>query len=490
MPEFAFDNSYVKLGNAFYALQAPTPVPEPSLIKLNSAFAEQLGLPVDEMQSDAGLQILSGNKTPEGAAPMATAYAGHQFGGWVPRLGDGRAVLLGEVLDRHGERFDIQLKGAGRTPFSRHGDGRAPIGPVLREYLISEAMHALGIPTTRALAAVRTGTVVHREENEPGAILTRVAQSHIRVGTFQYFAAQREHELIKQLAMHVIQRHYPHAADANNPFLALLEEVCRAQASLVAKWQSVGFIHGVMNTDNASVAGLTIDYGPCAFMDAYDPAKVYSSIDHAGRYAYQNQPGIAQWNMANLAQCLLPWIDSDSEKAVAQAQDVIDQFPDIYEAFYQACFRRKLGLQQSQTEDSELIGSLLTLMQKASADFTQVFRSLANGTSDTMLALLCNDNANSQHDIKQWMAAWSQRCNQEDTSQVERTKLMQSANPAYVPRNHQIEHMIAEAKQNRDQPFEALLETLMNPYQEQPGKERFALAPLKEEEVLATFCGT
>ena len=323
---FAFDNTYARLPERFYARLAPVPVAQPRLVKLNQALAERLGLDPEALRSPEGLAVLAGNRVPEGAAPLAMAYAGHQFGGFVPQLGDGRAILLGEVLDPAGERFDIQLKGSGRTPFSRGGDGRAWLGPVLREYILSEAMQALGIPTTRSLAAVATGEPVYRETALPGAVLTRVARSHVRIGTFEYFHARRDTEALRHLADYVIARHYPESKESERPYLALLEAVIERQAGLVAQWLDVGFIHGVMNTDNMSITGETIDYGPCAFMDAYHPGRVYSSIDHGGRYAYGNQPRIAQWNLARLAQSLLPLLDADEGRAVADAQTAIDGF--------------------------------------------------------------------------------------------------------------------------------------------------------------------
>jgi uncharacterized protein YdiU (UPF0061 family) len=342
---FAFDNSYARLPERFFARQAPVPVAQPRLIKLNEALAEQLGLDTAVLGSPEGLAMLAGNQVPAGADPLAMAYAGHQFGGFVPRLGDGRALLLGEILDPNGERFDIQLKGSGRTPFSRGGDGRAWVGPVLREYILSEAMQALGIPTTRSLAAVATGEPVLREAGPlPGAVLTRVARGHVRVGTFEYFQARQDTDSLRQLADYVMARHYPEALASDQPYRALLVAVVARQAELVARWLGVGFIHGVMNTDNMSIAGETIDYGPCAFMDAYHPGQVYSSIDHGGRYAYGNQPQIAQWNLARLAQALLPLLDPDQDQAVAQAQAVIDGFGPCFEQAYLVCFRAKLGL--------------------------------------------------------------------------------------------------------------------------------------------------
>src|ERR687893_1897549 len=346
-----FDNTYARLPERFFARVAPTPVRAPRLVRVNAPLATQLGLDPEWVASEEGVAVLAGNHVAETAEPIATAYAGHQFGNFVPQLGDGRAILLGELIDRAGERRDLQLKGAGRTPFSRGGDGRASLGPVLREYVVSEAMAALGVPTTRALAAVTTGETVIRETVLPGAILTRVASSHIRVGTFQFFASRGDAEGVRLLADHVIARHYPEAARAEKPYRALLDAVVRAQAELIARWMLVGFIHGVMNTDNMSVAGETIDYGPCAFIDAYDPAAVFSSIDSFGRYAYGNQPNIAKWNLARLAETLLPLLAEGEEAAIAQAHEALDAFAPAFEAAYHAGLRKKLGLFTEADED-------------------------------------------------------------------------------------------------------------------------------------------
>src|SRR5437588_543388 len=346
-----FDNSYARLAERFYARLAPTPVAAPRLVKLNTALAAELGLDAGQLASPQGVEVLAGNRIAPGSQPIALAYAGHQFGNFVPQLGDGRAILLGEVLDKDGVRRDIQLKGSGPTPFSRRGDGRAALGPVLREYIVSEAMAALGIPTTRALAAVTTGEMVWRETPLPGAVLTRVASSHIRVGTFQFFAAQGDLDAIRRLADHVIARHYPEAVDAANRYRTLLDLVISRQAALIAKWQLVGFIHGVMNTDNMSIAGETIDYGPCAFMDVYHPGTVFSSIDQMGRYAYRNQPRIAQWNLARFAECLLPLLAQSEDAGLQQAQEALDAFAPHFEAAYTSGLRRKLGLHEERPGD-------------------------------------------------------------------------------------------------------------------------------------------
>jgi uncharacterized protein YdiU (UPF0061 family) len=408
---FAFDNTYARLPDRFFARLAPVPVAHPRLVKLNEALAGQLGLDPEALRSPEGLAMLAGNRVPEGAAPLAMAYAGHQFGGFVPQLGDGRAILLGEILDPAGERFDIQLKGSGRTPFSRGGDGRAWLGPVLREYILSEAMHALGIPTTRSLAAVATGEAVFRESALPGAVLVRVARGHVRVGTFEYFAARQDTDALRHLADYVVARHYPEAKASDRPYRAFLDAVIARQAQLVARWLGVGFIHGVMNTDNMSIAGETIDYGPCAFMDAFHPGRVYSSIDHHGRYAYGNQPRIAQWNLARLAQSLLPLLDDEPDKAIEEAQGPIDGFPERFEHAYLACFRAKLGLLEAHEGDAELIDSLLQEMSETGADFTNTFRALcdaAEGTEGPFRGQLGENAA-----LDAWLARWHARLAQE-----------------------------------------------------------------------------
>src|SRR5690348_2845098 len=379
---FPFQNSYTALPANFFARVAPTPVDKPRLIKLNRALARHLGLDPEMLETPEGAEILAGKTLPAGADPIAMAYAGHQFGHFVPQLGDGRAILLGEVIDKDGVRRDIQLKGSGRTPFSRRGDGRAALGPVLREYIVSEAMFALGIPTTRSLAAVITGESVVRETMLPGAVLTRVASSHIRVGTFQYFAARQDSDALRRLADHVIARHYPHLAGVERPYHALLEAVIARQADLVARWLHIGFIHGVMNTDNTSISGETIDYGPCAFLDHYDPAQVFSSIDEMGRYAYANQPRIALWNLTRLAECLLPLFSDDQEKAIGQAQEILGGFPEQFSTAYQAGLRAKIGLFTARDGDEALVQDLLDAMAQGKADFTLTFRRLGDAALD------------------------------------------------------------------------------------------------------------
>ena len=470
---FAFDNSYARLPGTMHVEVSPTPVSAPRIIIVNEGLAAELGVDPQALTPEVAV----GNVLPPGATPIAQAYAGHQFGNFVPQLGDGRAILLGEVVDRNGRRRDIQLKGSGPTPFSRRADGRAALGPVLREYLVSEAMHALGVPTTRALMAATTGEKVYRETILPGAVLTRVASSHIRVGTFQFFAVRRDLESLKHLVDHVVARHYPALAESDNPALALLDAVIDRQARLIARWMGVGFIHGVMNTDNMAISGETIDFGPCAFMDAYDPVTVFSSIDEYGRYAFANQPPIAQWNLARLAETLLSFIDDDREKAIAVATERIEGFPAIFTSHWLDVFRRKIGLSTSEDGDVDLIEALLDAMRLAGADFTITFRKLANGEEPDGLGA--------------WMPSWRERTARDPQSETERLALMQSANPAYIPRNHLVEEMIQAAVERGDYaPFRRMLGVLSNPYREQDGAERFGEAPGPSEKVYRTFCGT
>src|SRR5476649_1474883 len=412
-PVWPFDNSYARLPDRFYARLAPTPVAAPRLVKLNIALARQLGLDPEVLASPEGVEILAGNRLAGGSQPIALAYAGHQFGHFTPQLGDGRAVLLGEVIDRDGVRRDIQLKGSGPTPFSRRGDGRAALGPVLSEYIVSEAMAVLGIPTTRSLAAVVTGENVIRETLLPGAVLTRVAASHIRVGTFQYFAARSDTEGVRRLADHVIARHYPQAANAERPYRALLEGVIARQADLVARWLLIGFIHGVMNTDNTSISGETIDYGPCAFLDAYDPATVFSSIDEQGRYAYANQPRIALWNLTRLAECLLPLLSDEQDKAIADAQSALGEFAEKFDAAYQAGLRSKLGLFTARDGDAALAQDLLDAMARNQADFTLTFRRLSDAASDPAHDQEARQLFTDPTAYDEWAARWRQRTRDE-----------------------------------------------------------------------------
>ncbi len=482
----SFDNSYARLPARFFASVEPGPVGAPRLIKVNEALARELGLDPDWLSSPQGVAMLAGNQIVEGAEPIAVAYAGHQFGGFSPQLGDGRALLLGEVIDRSGRRRDIQLKGSGPTPFSRRGDGRAALGPVLREYIVSEAMAALGVPTTRALAAVATGEPVRRETLLPGAVLTRVAASHVRIGTFQYFAARGDVAALRLLADHVIARHYPQAVDSEAPCLALLEAVIAAQAALVARWMQIGFIHGVMNTDNMAIAGETLDYGPCAFMDAYDPATVFSAIDEHGRYAYGNQPPIARWNLTRFAEALLPLLADDADRAVALAQQALDGFDGLFQPALLGGFRRKLGLFVEEDGDAPLINGLLDIMKRGRADFTLVFRRLGEHDISACRALFDNPA-----EFDGWESQWRTRLAREVISPAARQAAMMRVNPLYIPRNHRVEAVIEAAVERQDfAPFEDLLAVLARPYDEQPGREDHALPPAPHERVLATFCGT
>ncbi len=489
-PLFPFDNSYARLPDRFYARLAPTPVSAPRLLRLNLPLAAELGLDATALAAPGGVAVLAGNRVPAEAQSLAMAYAGHQFGGFSPQLGDGRAILLGEVIDRQGRRRDIQLKGSGPTPFSRNGDGRAAIGPVLREYIISEAMYRLGIPTTRSLAAVATGDYVFREQPLPGAVLTRVAASHIRVGTFQYFAARGDRDGLQSLADHVIDRHYPEARAAANPYRALLDLVMDRQAKLIAQWMGVGFIHGVMNTDNMTLSGETIDYGPCAFIDTYHPATVFSSIDSQGRYAFANQPRIAQWNLARLAETLLPLFADDSDAALQEAQAAIDAFPTLFEPALTDVMRAKLGLAAKQDGDLALAQDLLERMANGGADFTLVFRRLAGaavpGDGETVLRALFSEPAA----LDPWLVRWRTRLADEPTDPAERHAAMLLANPAIIPRNHRVEEAIAAALANDLGPFERLLAAIDAPFQERPELLVYQEPPKPHEVVQQTFCGT
>jgi serine/tyrosine/threonine adenylyltransferase len=488
---FAFDNSYAALPDRFHARLAPTPVPAPRLIRVNRALAERLGLDADALGSPEGVRFLAGNQVPDGASPIAAAYAGHQFGNFVPQLGDGRAVLLGEVIAPDGARFDIQLKGSGKTPWSRGGDGRAALGPVLREYIVSEAMAALGIPTTRALAAVTTGEGVHRETILPGAVLTRVASSHIRVGTFQYFAARGDQDGVRLLADHVIARHYPEAAAAENPYRALLDGVIARQAALVPKWLLVGFIHGVMNTDNCSIAGETIDYGPCAFMDTYDPATVFSSIDQYGRYAYGNQPRIAVWNLARFAETLLPLLAEGEDKAVEIAQEALAAYGPAFEEGYFGGLRRKIGLATARDGDVTLVNDLLKLMAENQADFTLTFRALCDAAADPGRDALVRAELTDPSAFDNWASRWRWRLGDEAEEPGAIAAAMRGVNPEFIPRNHRVEAALNAAIEREDfAPFEELLDVLSRPFESRPEFAAYTKPPLPDERVLRTFCGT
>jgi uncharacterized protein YdiU (UPF0061 family) len=477
-----FDNSFAQLPANFYTRQALQPVTQPTLIKTNLDLAEQLGVDRTWLLSKDATQVFAGNELLPGADPLATVYAGFQFGNWNPQLGDGRALLLGEVLSNTGQRFDLQLKGSGPTHYSRGGDGRSPLGPVLREYLVSEAMNALGVPTTRALAAVATGDMVYREQPEPGGVLTRVASSHIRFGSFQYFSGGQDPESLRRLADYTIDRHYPDLRASKRPYLGLLEQVIEQVARLIAKWQSIGFIHGVMNTDNMLITGETIDYGPCAFMDTFKQATVYSAIDQQGRYAYQNQPAIAHWNLMTLAQALLPLLHDNQDAAVEQAKATLQTFPDRFDDHYNAHSAVKLGLTPSKVSRA-LFAEFLALLETHELDFTNSFSGLA-GRLESNAPLLATD------DWQQWMAQWQTALQDNDDKPAARHR-MEQANPYVIPRNHLIEHAIQQAysEEGLDQ-FDALLQAVTDPFDPGLARSRFAQAPAHDEIVKRTFCGT
>jgi len=485
-----FDNTYARLPDRFYARVEPTSVRAPRMIQVNHPLAELLGIDAEALDSPEGAAVLAGNLLFQGSEPIALAYAGHQFGNFVPRLGDGRAILLGEIVGRDGKRRDLQLKGSGPTPFSRGGDGRAALGPVLREYLVSEAMAALGVPTTRALAAVLTGDRVHREGPLPGAVLARVASSHLRVGTFQYFDATRDEEGLRALVDYALARHFPDTEGAGNPALALLERVVHAQANLVARWLGVGFVHGVMNTDNTSISGETIDYGPCAFLDETNPKKVFSSIDRNGRYAFMNQPAMAQWNCARLADALLPLVSEDEAEAVVLATARIEAFGKTFRAAYAAVVRAKLGLQAEEDGDASLTEDLFALMTQGAVDYTIFFRTLCDaaesGDDEPIRTLFSASPAPTP-----WLEAWRRRLGRESASAADRASAMRRANPAFIPRNHRIEEAIVAATREDDfAPFHALRRALERPYEDQPELAHLAEPPRPEERVRRTFCGT
>jgi len=488
-PHFNFDNSFARTFEGFFVHCQAAPAVAPKLLQLNHALAEELGLDPVALDSEAGLAIFSGNVTPEGAEPLAQAYAGHQFGGYAPQLGDGRALLLGEVIDTRQRRRDIQLKGSGPTPFSRGGDGKVPLGPVLREYLIGESMHALGIPTTRALAAVTTGEDVYREIPLPGAVLTRIAASHIRVGTFQFFAAHGGFDKVRELTDYAIARHYPDTADAENPYLAFFAAVTDAQAALVAGWMNIGFIHGVMNTDNMTISGETLDYGPCAFMDTYAPGTVFSSIDTQGRYAYANQPAILSWNLTRLAETLIPLVDPDKDRAIELLTDTIHHIQPLYETHWLARMRSKIGLSTEDPHDLELINDLLWVMKDGHADFTLVFRRLAQalrGNSDAVRHLFEQSGA---FDV--WARRWRKRLEQDGVAAETSAQVMDRVNPIYIPRNHKVEEALAAAVDQEDMmPFSELLAVLSHPFDEVAGNEAYAAPAPVTDIPYKTFCGT
>ncbi|MEO6946904.1 MAG: protein adenylyltransferase SelO [Nitrobacter sp.] len=486
----SFNNTYARLPEAFYQRVKPATVAAPILLRVNDALARQLRIDPEFLKSPEGVAVLSGNDIAPGSEPIAQAYAGHQFGDFVPQLGDGRAILLGEVVDVRGKRYDLQLKGSGRTRFSRGGDGRAALGPVIREYIVSEAMAALGIPTTRSLAAVMTGENVMRERVLPGGVLTRVASSHLRVGTFQYFAARGDIENLRGLADYAIARHYPEARDAEDPYRAFFDAVVEAFARLSARWMLVGFIHGVLNTDNTAIAAETIDYGPCAFMDVYHPDKVFSSIDQFKRYAFANQPAVIKWNLARFSETLLPLMADGGDKAIEAAKASIARFNDHYKGAYIRGLRQKLGLVLEMEGDFDLASDLLARMAENHADFTLTFRALgeaaAGSSGDTDARVLFANPAA----FDEWAGRWRERLSCEDQSAEGCRASMRAVNPMFIPRNHRIAAAIADAEVGRLDKFHELVDVLANPYDEQPDFADFAKPPTPEEEVLQTFCGT
>jgi serine/tyrosine/threonine adenylyltransferase len=485
---FGFQNGFSLLPGAFFERVEPSPVAAPVLIRLNAELAEMLGLDVTRLLGPEGCPIFSGNSLPEDSDPVAMVYSGHQFGGFSPRLGDGRAILLGEIIGRDGVRRDIQLKGAGPTPFSRRGDGRSALGPVLREYLVSEAMAALGIPTTRALAAVWTGEKVFREEMEPGGVFTRVATSHLRIGTFEYFASRRDHENLRILLDYALERHYPEKLGAENRALGLLAAVISSQASLIAHWMQIGFIHGVMNTDNMSISGETIDFGPCAFLDSYDPAKKFSFIDQQGRYAFGNQPMIAHWNLARLAEALLPLVDPDELTSVELAKETLETFPSIFRKAYLERMAAKVGLSGGDESDWPLVDSLLNLLHDQDIDYTLSFRHLldtARGDGSAFLNLFPRPAA-----AVEWLNQWRDHLLKRGVNIESASATMRSANPIFIPRNHRVEEVIVAGKSGDFAPFHQFLEVLQHPFEEKPLFKDYEMAPKPHEVVRATFCGT
>jgi len=485
-----FDNSYARLPERFYSRLPPRPVAQPQLIRVNEPLAIALGIDPRWLTSPAGIQALAGNTIPAGAEPIATVYAGHQFGGWNPQLGDGRALLWGEVIDPAGRRHDIQLKGSGPTPYSRGGDGRAPLGPVMREFIVSEAMAALGIPTTRTLAAVTTGETVYRDRALPGAVLARVAQSHIRIGTVQYFAARQDESGLRSLLDHVIARHYPSAARAEQPYLALFDAVVGRQASLVAHWQLVGFIHGVMNTDNMLLSGETIDYGPCAFMDSFQPDAVYSSIDRGGRYAYGNQPPIAQWNLMCLAQAMLPLLGENRDAAVAAAQPLLESFTERFAQARQRILNQKLGLVEDSPQARQLGMDLFDILAQEQTDLTLTFRRLTELASPTGEAEI-RDIFDLPEAFGPWLARWRKMLAEQPHDPTQGYSRMRRVNPVFIARNHLVEEVIASATENGDfQPMHDWIDILNEPYRYAERLQRYARPPRPEQVVTATFCGT
>lgn len=486
---FSFDNTYAERMEGFYIPATAAQFPDPHVLVLNDALTLELGLDPKALREQAA-PIFSGQVLPDGANPIAQAYAGHQFGGFSPQLGDGRAMMLGEVIDTQGNRRDIQLKGSGPTRFSRGGDGLASVGPVLREYLMGEALHALGVPTTRMLAAVSTGSPVYRGKALPGAVVTRVASSHIRVGTFQFFATRHDIERTRQLADYAIERHYPHLKASSDKYVELLQAVGNAQAHLIARWMLVGFIHGVMNTDNVTVSGETIDFGPCAFMDRFDRRTVFSSIDHGGRYAYGNQPGIGQWNLARFAETLLPLINEEQDVAVREAEAVLHRFPDTFQSEWIQGMHQKLGLLDSTEPDPSLYSDLTVLLEEQSLDYTSTMRGLASvlrGDDGPFRASLTDAEA-----FDTWAVDWLAQVDQQPEGREGAAERMDRINPVYIPRNHHVEDALNAAIENLDLTlFNRLLQAVSQPFDEQDGLDAYAQpAPQKFTACYQTFCGT
>lgn len=491
-PTFAFDNTYVRDLEGLYEPWTPSEVPEPAMVVLNDDLAVELGLDLEALRGAEGVDVFAGNTVPEGAEPVAQAYAGHQFGAYSPRLGDGRAVLLGEVIDVAGGRRDLHMKGSGRTPFARGGDGKAVLGPMLREYVVGEVMHGLGIPTTRALAVVTTGERIARETMLPGAVLTRVASSHLRVGTFEYAArhpANRDgNSLVRRLADHAIARHVPEAAEAEDPYLELFRGVVEAQAALVARWMLVGFVHGVMNTDNTTISGETIDYGPCAFMDAYDPATVFSSIDHGGRYAFGNQPAIVQWDLARLAETMLPLFDEDHDVAVAAATEVLSSFAGRFGDHHGRGMRAKVGLSEHRDGDDDLLEDLLGLLHAQRVDFTSFFRALSaslRGDDHRVRALFSEPEG-----FDAWAERWRSRLGTEDRDPASTADAMDAVNPVYIARNHKVEEALSAAGDGDLGPFHRLVAAVSRPFEERPGLDAYAEPAPPGFGRYVTYCGT
>ena len=477
---FHLESTYAELPAVFFSKLSPTPVSQPEIVIFNEKLADEIGLDLSGMSGEERTKLLSGNLVPDGSEPFAQAYAGHQFGNFT-MLGDGRAIVLGEHLTPTGQRLDLQFKGSGRTPYSRGGDGRAALGPMLREYVISEAMHALGVPTTRSLAVVATGETVYRENELPGAILTRIASSHIRVGTFEYASLHEDKAITQALLDYLIDRHFPEIKEKENQALALLEAVIEQQAELITHWMRVGFIHGVMNTDNMALSGETIDYGPCAFMDVFAPDTVFSSIDRKGRYAYANQPYIAQWNLARLAESLLPLMHAEREDAIGMAEDSLNAFEQVYKTKWLSMMGTKLGLAESKKEDESLITGLLDWMHENGSDYTNTFRDLSQEE-------LPDTDLYATESFQTWQTRWQARLEEEELDSS--LALRKSINPVVIPRNHKVEETLQAGEEGNHKPFHDLLKALENPYEDGDHLKPYQSPPKPEEKVLQTFCGT